>query len=156
MDQDFAHKPGDSARVVGACKSYGWQIQDAVGVPTKGGQKVITERPPPCVSVIECLPIDDDLHAVEWRRPKLQEVKHFPPMIDGDTSGNSRRQFKALEKLAGVDDPQDGRHNAHGWRYIVEVFQNCFKVFEAAAGWTRLFTRYCLGYYFLVMSAGYA
>jgi hypothetical protein len=56
------------------------------------------------------------------------------------------RQLEALEKLAGVDDPQDGRHNAHGRRYVVEVFQNCLEVFEAAAGWARLFTRYRLGY----------
>jgi hypothetical protein len=40
--------------------------KDAVAVPTKGGQKVITGCPPPRVSVIECLPIHDDLHAVEW------------------------------------------------------------------------------------------
>ncbi len=146
MDQDFAHKSGDSARVVCAREPYGWQIQDAVAVPTKGGQKVITECPPPRVSVIERLPIDDDLHAVEWRCPKLQEVEHFPPMIDGDTRSNPLRQLEALEKLAGVDDPQDGRHNAHGRRYVVEVFQNCLEVFEAAAGWARLFTRYHLGY----------
>jgi len=141
MNQNLAHQSGDGAGVVCAREPDRGQIQDPVTVPAECAKEVITEGPPPCVSVIERLPIDDDLHAVEWRGPKLQEVNHFLPMVDRNTCRYPMRQFKTLAKLARVGDSQNRSHNAHHRLYRFEVLDDCPVVFEATTGWAGLFTR---------------
>jgi hypothetical protein len=54
-------------------------------------------------------------------KPKTPRGGAFSPMIDRDRCSNLLWHLEALEKLAGVDDPQDGHHNAYGQCYVVKI-----------------------------------